>query len=410
MLRKTLRIGSRAFRQEPWQVEKLTDIGTRSIFNEDHDMFRESVRKWFQDTVPRDLEEKWEKQGMCDREAWLKAGEMGLLGVDAPEEVGGIGGDFLSAMIVNEEQAYHNCSGLGFSVHSDICLPYIYKYGTAEQRELIPSFVSGEKILCIGMTEPGTGSDLQGLKTTAVADGDDYVINGSKVFISNGIMADYCILAVVTDPSASNKAGAMSLFLVDTSLPGFNRGKNLKKVGVKANDTAELFFDDLRVPKSAILGGPDCLNQGFGFLMNELARERLMIGVQCAAGLEGMFELTRGYVKERKAFGKELIKLQTIQHRLAEIKTEAAFCRSFVDKAMELQVNEELDYTTASMAKYMVSEKAHVNISKMLQLFGGWGYMWEYPIARAYADSRVAMVYGGANEIMKELIARPIRS
>ncbi|CAG5102095.1 Oidioi.mRNA.OKI2018_I69.chr1.g140.t2.cds [Oikopleura dioica] len=339
-------------------------------------MFRESVRKWFQDNVPRDLEEKWEKQGHVDRDAWLKAGEMGLLGVDAPEEVGGIGGDFLSAMIVNEEQAYHNCSGLGFSVHSDICLPYIYKYGTAEQRELIPSFVSGEKILCIGMTEPGTGSDLQGLKTTAIADGDDYVINGSKVFISNG----------------------------------FNRGKNLKKVGVKANDTAELFFDNLRVPKSAVLGGPDCVNQGFGFLMNELARERLMIGVQCTAGLESMFEQTRAYVKERKAFGKELIKLQTIQHRLAEVKTEAAFCRSFVDKAMELQVNEELDYTTASMAKYMCSEKAHVNISKMLQLFGGWGYMWEYPIARAYADSRVAMVYGGANEIMKELIARPIRS
>lgn len=408
--RSSIRCCSDEFRQEPWQTTSLTEIGTRAIFSEEHDMFRESVRRFFQDNVQRPREEKWEINGMVDREIWLEAGRQGLLCVDTPEEFGGIGGDFLSAMIVNEETAYHNVSALGFSVHGDLCAPYIFKYGTDEQKAIIPSLVAGEKIMCVGMTEPGTGSDLQGLKTIAKKDGDDYIINGSKVFISNGIMADYALLACVTDPDTTNKAAGISLFLVDVNTPGYHKGKLLKKVGLKGQDTAELFFEDMRVPSSAILGGVDGLHQGFNYLMQELARERLMIAVQSIAQLEGSFERTREYVKERKAFGKELIRLQTIQHRLAEVKTEAAVGRAFVDAAMVLQTKDELDYTTASMAKYWCSEMGHKNTSKLLQLFGGWGYMWEYPIARAYADSRAAMIYGGANEIMKELIARPIRS
>jgi len=408
--RRPVRFSSDEFRQEPWQTSNLTEIGTRAIFCEEHDMFRESVRRFFQEHVKRPREAKWEEDGMVDRDIWLEAGRQGLLCVDTPEEFGGIGGDFLSAMIVNEETGYNNTSALGFSVHGDLVAPYIFKYGTAAQQEILPSMVAGEKIACIGMTEPGTGSDLQGLKTNAVRKGDDFIINGSKVFISNGIMADVAILACVTDPKASHMANGISLFMVDTKTPGFNKGRMLKKVGLKGQDTAELYFEDMRVPVSAILGGEDGLNQGFSYLMQELARERLLIAVQGIAVLEGCFELTREYVKERKAFGKELIKLQTIQHRLAEVKTEAAVMRAFVDSAMVLQTKEELDYSTASMAKYWVSEKVHFNISKLLQLFGGWGYMWEYPIARAYADSRAAMIYGGANEIMKELIARPIRS
>jgi len=406
----SIRCCSEDFRSEPWMVDNLTEIGTRAIFSEEHDMFRESVRRFFQDNVPRPREEKWEMDGHVDRDIWLEAGRQGLLLVDTPDEFGGIGGDFLSAMIVNEETGYHNTSALGFSVHGDIVAPYLHKYGSDDQKALLPSMASGEKIACIGMTEPGTGSDLQGLKTTAVKDGDDYIINGSKVFISNGIMADLCVLAAVTDPEASNKAAGISLFVCDTNTPGFNKGKMLKKVGLKGQDTAELFFEDLRLPSSAILGGEEGLNQGFNYLMQELARERLLIAVQAVATLEGSFERTREYVKERKAFGKELIRLQTIQHRLAEVKTEAAVGRSFVDSAMALETKGQLDYTTASMAKYWCSEMAHKNISKLLQLFGGWGYMWEYPIARSYADSRAAMIYGGSNEIMKELIARPIRS
>merc|ERR1711990_648404 len=401
-------VSQRQMRSEPWQGESLIEIGTRTIFSEEHDMFRESVRRFLDENVTMKEMDKWEEQGMVDREIWLKAGEQGLLGVDTPDELGGLGGDFLMSCIVSEEISYNGTSALGWSLHSDIVMPYISKYGTDEQKALLPSMVAGEKIGCIAMTEPGTGSDLQGLKTTAKKDGADYVINGSKVFISNGYMADIPLIAAVTDPQAKNKAAAITLFVVDTATPGFQRGKLLKKVGLKGQDTAELFFEDMRVPASAILGGEDGLNQGFSFLMQELARERLLIGVQSQAMLEGAFERTRDYTKDRMAFGKPLIKLQTIQHRLAEVKTDAAVGRAFCDRAMQLFMEDNLDYTTASMAKYWLSEKAHTNISKCLQLFGGWGYMWEYPIARYYADSRAGMIYGGANEIMKELIARPI--
>lgn len=396
-------------RAEPWQGDNMMEIGARAIFSEEHDMFRESVRKFFNDHVTMADCDRWEANGMVERDIWLKAGEQGLLGVDTPEELGGLGGDFLMACIVSEEMSYNGCSALGWPVHSDIVMPYLSKYGTPEQQALLPAMVSGEKIGCIAMTEPGTGSDLQGLKTTAKKDGDDWVINGSKVFISNGYMADVAIIAAVTNPDAKNKATGISLFVVDTNTPGFSRGKLLKKIGLKGQDTSELFFEDLRVPGSAILGGEeDGLNQGFVYLMQELARERLLIGVQSQAMLEGAFERTRQYTKDRQVFGKPLVKLQTIQHRLAEVKTDAAVGRAFCDSAMRLFMEDNLDYTTASMAKYWLSEKAHLNISKCLQLFGGWGYMWEYPIARYYADSRAGMIYGGANEIMKELIARPI--
>merc|ERR1711953_1309315 len=367
-------IPQRQMRSEPWQGKSLTEIGTRTIFSEEHDMFRESVRKFLEEHVTMTEMDKWEEQGMVDRDIWLKAGEQGLLGVDTPDELGGLGGDFLMSCIVSEEISYNGCSALGFSLQSDIVMPYLSKYGTDEQKALIPALTAGEKISCIAMTEPGTGSDLQGLKTKAVKDGDDYVINGSKVFITNGYMADVAIIAAVTDPSAKRAAEGISLFVVDTKTPGFERGKLLKKIGMKGQDTAELFFNDLRVPSSAILGGESGLNQGFSFLMQELARERLMIGVQSLSMLE------------------------------------AAFGRAFCDSAMRLFMEDNLDYTTASMAKYWLTEKSHLNISKCLQLFGGWGYMWEYPIARYYADSRAGMIYGGANEVMKELIARPIMS
>jgi len=403
-------VSQRQMRSEPWQGESLIDIGTRAIFSEEHDMFRESVRKFLDEHVTMAQMDKWEEQGMVDREIWLKAGEQGLLGVDTPDELGGLGGDFLMSCIVSEEISYNGTSALGFSLQSDIVMPYLSKYGTDEQKALIPALTAGEKISCIAMTEPGTGSDLQGLKTKAVKDGDDYVINGSKVFITNGYMADIAIIAAVTDPNAKRAAEGISLFVVDTKTPGFERGKLLKKIGMKGQDTAELFFNDLRVPSSAVLGGESGLNQGFSFLMQELARERLLIGVQSISMLEGAFERTRSYTKDRMVFGKPLIQLQTIQHRLAEVKTEAAIGRSFCDTAMKLFMEDNLDYTTASMAKYWLTEKSHLNISKCLQLFGGWGYMWEYPIARYYADSRAGMIYGGANEVMKELIARPIMS
>merc|ERR1712131_508511 len=386
----------------------MLDIGTRSIFNEDHDMFRESVRRFFKERI-EPFQNEWDDVGHVPRELWTEAGEMGLLGVNTSDEIGGIGGDFISAMIVAEEQQYIANSSIGWSLHSDICMHCVAKFGTPDQQEkLIQPTLSGHCISAIAMTEPGAGSDLQGIRTVAKRDGDDWILNGSKTFITNGWLSELVIDVAITKPTAKKAAHGISLFLIEDGMEGYNKGKMLKKVGLKGQDTAELFFEDMRLPKSALLGGEEGLNQGFPYLMQELARERLLIAVQAVAVVEGCFERTREYVKERKAFGKELIKLQTIQHRLAEVKTETAVMRSFVDAAMVLQTKEELDYTTASMAKYWVSEKAHMNISKLLQLFGGWGYMWEYPIARAYADSRAAMIYGGANEIMKELIARPI--
>lgn len=396
------------FRREGFQSGRFTDIGTRRIFSAEHDMFRESARQFFaQEVVPHHA--AWEEAGEVDRECWLKAGEWGLLGTNTPEEHGGIGGDWLSACIVHEEQGYVNCSGPGFALHSDIVMPYITNYGTAEQIEkYIPDMTAGRKIGAIAMTEPGAGSDLQGVRTFAKRDGDDYIINGSKVFITNGWLSDVVVVVAITNKEAKSAAHGISLFLVDAGTPGFIKGKKLKKMGLKAQDTAELFFEECRVPASQLLGGENGLNRGFYQLMQELPQERLLIANLCQAACEFMFEETRDYVKQRKAFGKTLANLQTIQHKLAEIKTETAVARAFVDSCNQLHAEGKLDTTTASMAKYYITDLNNTVAYRCVQLFGGWGYMNEYPISKAYVDARVQPIYGGANEIMKELIARSV--
>jgi len=383
----------------------MTDIGLRSIFDEDHDMYRQTVRRFFQDEVaPQHA--KWEEDGQISREIWERAGENGLLGVATPEEAGGIGADFLMSAIVMEEQSYVNCSGPGWALHSDIVMPYITHYGSKEQIEkFIPDMTAGKKIGAIAMTEPGAGSDLQGIRTNAKKDGDDYILNGSKVFITNGWMADVVIVVAITNPQAKSAAHGISLFLVEDGMPGFIKGKKLKKMGMKAQDTAELFFEDVRLPKSALLGKE---GQGFYYLMNELPQERLLIGIMCQAACEFMFEETRKYVRERKAFGKTLSNLQVIQHKLAAMKTEISVCRAFMDNTIARHNSHGLDSSTASMTKYWMSDLQNRIAYECVQLHGGWGFMWEYPVCKTYVDARVQPIYGGSNEIMKELIARQI--
>merc|ERR1711976_208710 len=392
-------------RIEGAQSNNLMDIGTRKIFSGEHDMFRENVRRFFQEEIVPN-HGKWEKDGEISREAWLKAGENGLLGVNTSDELGGIGGDFLSAMIVCEEQSYCNCSGPGFPLHSDIVMPYIAHYGTPEQKEkFIPPMVSGQCITAIAMTEPGAGSDLQGVRTNAKRDGDDWILNGSKVFITNGWMADMSIVVAVTNTEAKSAAHGISLFLVEADMPGFKKGRKLEKIGMKAQDTAELFFDDVRLPSSALLGEA---NKGFYYLMQELPQEHLLIATLAMASCEWMFEEARAYVRQRKAFGRHLSNLQTIQHKLAEIKTDVCVGRAFLDQCLEIHNTKGLDSQMASMAKYWATDLLNKVATQCLQMHGGWGYMWEYPIAKAFVDARVQPIYGGSNEIMKELIARNI--
>lgn len=390
-------------RPEPAQSKSLLDIGTRRIFEDYHDEFRSSVRKFFEkEVVP--YHSQWEEDGEVSRELWLKAGGSGLLGLTTPEEYGGAGADVLSSAIVWEEQSYCNCTGPGFSLHSDIVMPYICNYGTKEQKEkYLPKLASGEWIGAIAMTEPGTGSDLAGVSTTAKKDGSDYLINGSKTFITNGAMAD--VVIVVTKTDASKGAHGVSLFLVERGMKGFERGRKLKKMGLKAQDTSELFFDSVRVSKDHLLGKE---NHGFYYLMQELPQERLLIADMAQASMEACFEMTRKYVKERKAFGQSISQFQTIQHRLAELKTEISVGRAFSDQCLQLHKEKRLDASMASMCKYWITDLQGKVIDSCVQLHGGWGYMWEYGVCKAYVDARVQRIYGGTNEIMKELIARTI--
>uniref|UniRef100_A0A2K6FYK9 Long-chain specific acyl-CoA dehydrogenase, mitochondrial n=1 Tax=Propithecus coquereli TaxID=379532 RepID=A0A2K6FYK9_PROCO len=387
-------------RLETPSAKKLTDIGIRRIFSSEHDIFRESVRKFFQEEViPHHSE--WEKAGEVNRELWEKAGKQGLLGVNIAERHGGIGGDLYSAAVVWEEQAYSNCSGPGFSLHSDIVMPYIANYGSEEQiKQFIPQMTAGKCIGAIAMTEPGAGSDLQGVKTNAKRDGSDWILNGSK-------LSDVVIVVAVTNREARSPAHGISLFLVENGMKGFIKGRKLHKMGLKAQDTAELFFEDVRLPASALLGEE---NKGFYYLMQELPQERLLIADVAIAASEFMFEETRNYVKQRKAFGKTVAHIQTVQHKLAELKTHICVTRAFVDSCLQLHATNRLDSPTASMAKYWASDLQNSVAYDCVQLHGGWGYMWEYPIARAYVDARVQPIYGGTNEIMKELIAREIVS
>jgi len=395
-------------RLEPYDSSRMTDIGTRRIFDEDHDMFREMVRKWFENVVKPE-HHKWEETGTVPREIWEDAGANGLLGCQTPDEIGGIGADVLHAAIVWEEQSYSNCSGPGFALHSDICMPYISHFGTKEQKEkYIPDMTAGKCISAIAMTEPGAGSDLQGIKTYARRDGDDFILNGSKTFITNGQNADLTIVVAITNPEAKSAAHGISLFLIEDGDEGFSKGKNLKKLGMKAQDTSELFFEDVRVPMDRIIGGEKGLNKGFFMLMNELPQERLLIGAMSVAKCEFMFETTRDYILDRKAFGAPIAKMQTIRQDMAHLKTEISMGRAFTDVCIEQHQNSLLTTETASMNKYSMTELEGRVADKCLQLHGGWGYMWEYDICRAYADARVQRIYGGSNEIMKEIISRNI--
>uniref|UniRef100_A0A8C2XQ26 Long-chain specific acyl-CoA dehydrogenase, mitochondrial n=1 Tax=Cyclopterus lumpus TaxID=8103 RepID=A0A8C2XQ26_CYCLU len=385
----------------------MMDIGTRRIFNEDHDIFRRSVRRFYQEEVIPHHKE-WEKEGQVSREVWEKAAEQGMLGVSTPAEHGGIGADLFSRVVTWEEQMYSNCSGPGFTLHSDVVMPYISNYGSEEQiKRFIPEMHAGKCIGAIAMTEPGAGSDLQGVKSYAKRDGSDWILNGNKVFISNGWMADVVVVVAVTDREAKSPAHGISLFLVESGAKGFQKARKLEKIGLKAQDTVEMFFEDVRLPADALLGNA---NQGFYHMMNELPQERLVIGAQAIAGCEFMFEETRSYVTHRKAFGKTIAHLQTVQHKLAELKTEICVGRAFVDNCLLLHAEKRLDTATASMAKYWASDLQNKVATECLQLHGGWGYMWEYPIAKAFVDARVQSIYGGANEIMKELIGRSIVS
>ncbi len=375
----------------------------RTLFEEEHNIFRESVRRFYDEHI-MPYHAQWEKDGHISREAWIEAGKQGLLCMPIPEEYGGLGADKLYSIIMMEEQARAGASGPGFGLHSEIVAPYILNYGTEEQKKkYLPKLVSGEMIGAIAMTEPGAGSDLQGVKTRAIKDGDDYIINGSKTFITNGYMSDLVIVVTKTDPDAGAKG--TSLFLVEAGTPGFEKGRNLDKLGLKAQDTAELFFDDVRVPASNMLGGE---GKGFFCLMQELAWERLQIAIGATATMEAVLEETIEYTKERSAFGKNIIQFQNSKFKLAEMKTEVQIARVFVDKCIEELLKGELDVPTAAMAKYWCSDLENKMIDECLQLHGGYGFMWEYRVARSYADARVQRIYGGTNEIMKEIISRSL--
>lgn len=375
----------------------------RTIFAEEHEQFRESVRRFIESEV-MPHHERWEEQGYVDRDVWTKAAAAGYHCASMPEAYGGVGADIRYSVVLFEEIARAGASGLGFGLHSEIVAPYILHYGSdALKARYLPKLASAEMIGAIAMTEPGAGSDLQGVRTTAVRDGDHYVLNGSKIFITNGWHADVVIVVARTTPEGGSKG--TSLFVVDAGMAGFSKGKRLKKVGMKAQDTSELFFDGVRVPAGNLLGEE---NRGFVYLMQELPWERLQIAISAIASAEAALAWTLDYTRERRAFGRAVIDFQTSRHALAELKSEIQIGRVFVDKCIELQLAGKLDAATASMAKYWTTDLQFKVIDRCVQLHGGYGYMWEYPIARAWADSRVQQIYGGTNEIMKELIARTL--
>ena len=377
---------------------------TATFFDQEHEDFRASVRAFLQrEVVP--FHDQWEKDGQVDREVWTKAGAAGLLCFDVDEEYGGAGiKDFRYNMIVSDEIGRVGASGLGFPVHSDIIVPYISSLGTDEQKaRWLPGLVNGELISAIAMTEPGAGSDLQGIRTTAVDKGDHYVLNGSKTFISNGIMSDLVIVVCRTNPEAGHQG--ISLLVVERGMAGFERGRNLEKMGLKAQDTAELFFDNVEVPKANLLG-----EEGSGFisLMVNLPQERISIAAIAVAACEHVLQLCLDYAKEREAFGRPIGKFQHNRFLLAEMATEVRIARVFVNDCV-LKLNAgEVDTSLASMAKWWTTELQKKVVDQGVQLHGGYGYMMEYPIAKAYVDSRIQTIYGGTTEIQKEIIGRSL--
>ena len=376
----------------------------RTVYEPEHELFRDSVKKFLEaEAVP--YHEQWEEDGQIDRAFWHKAGEQGFLCPTVPEQYGGVGVDFRYNSILNEETYRLGLNGVGgLTLHSDVVVPYLIHHGSEALKEkYLPKCVSGEVILAIAMTEPGTGSDLQGIKTTAQRDGDEYVINGAKTFISNGQLADLVVVVCKTDVNAGAKG--ISLILVEAGTPGFDKGKRLKKLGLKAQDTSELFFQDVGVPAGNLLGKE---GEGFRYLMGGLSQERLSIAVGAIASAESILQQTVAYVNDRKAFGNSIATFQNTQFKLAEMDTELTSARVFLDKCLELLVMDKLDAVTASKAKLLTTELQNKVIDECLQLHGGYGFMWEYPVARAYADARVQKIYGGTSEIMKLIISREL--
>ncbi|SDS30919.1 acyl-CoA dehydrogenase [Halopseudomonas xinjiangensis] len=377
----------------------------QSVSKQEVDLFRDSVIKLLHDEVAPHYE-AWEKASIVPRTLWNTLGDAGLLCVDLQEGCGGCAAPFRFSVVVVEELARMGFGALATNVmvHSDIVAPYLNHLGTEEQKQRwLPGMASGATVGAIAMTEPGTGSDLQAMRTSATKDGNDYVLNGSKTFITNGQHADLVVVAAKTDPAAGAKG--ISLFLVDASLPGFSRGRNLAKIGQHSGDTSELFFSNLRVPASALLGEE---GRGFVYLMQELPRERLMIGALGVAAARGALDMTIAYVQERELFGQKLSQLQNTRFELARMETECRINAAFVDQCIEQYQRGELDAATASMAKYSATEMQCRVSDGCLQLFGGYGYSSEYPISRAFVDARVQRIYGGTSEVMKEVIARSL--
>lgn len=377
----------------------------RSLFSPEHESFRDSFRR-FMDKEIAPFHAQWEEQGYVDRAVWNKAGGNGFLCMTMPEAYGGSGADKLYSVVQMEELARGGFSGIGYGLHSEIVAPYILHYGTeAQKQKYLPQLASGQMVGAIAMSEPAAGSDLQGIKTTAIRQPDgNYLLNGSKTFITNGWHADLVIVVAKTNPAAGAKG--TSLMLVERGMPGFEVGKRLKKLGLKAQDTSELFFNDVKVPFDNLLGGEAHENKGFICLMEQLPWERLQIAITAVASAQAAIDWTLAYVKERKVFGQPLSSYQNTRYTLAELQTEVQVARVFVDKCVELVAQDKLDTATASMAKYWCSDLQCKVMDECVQLFGGYGYMWEYPITRAYADARVQRIYGGTNEIMKEVISR----
>ena len=375
----------------------------RTLFTADHEAFRDSVRRFIErEIVPHHA--AWEDQGYVDREIWRKAGANGLLCQTMPEDYGGAGVDKLFSIVQIEELTRAGCTGIGFGLHSEIVAPYLLRYGTeAQKQRWLPRLASGDTIGAIAMSEPAAGSDLQGIRTTAIRQSDHYLLNGSKTFITNGWHADLVIVVAKTNPEAGAKG--TSLLVVERGMAGFERGRRLKKLGLKAQDTSELFFDNVKVPLENLLGAE---NSGFVSLMQELPWERLQIAIAAVESAQAAIDRTLAYVKDRQAFGQAVAAFQNTRFTLAELQTQVQVARVFVDRCIELLMAQRLDTATASMAKYWTSDLECKVIDECLQLHGGYGFMWEYPIARQFADSRVQRIYGGTNEIMKLLIARSL--
>lgn len=380
-------------------------LPNRAIHDEDHQLLRQSVRRFLATEVAPNFE-RWEAAGIVDRSMWARGGEAGLLCPQVPEEFGGAAGDFRMNAVIVEEFAYSGFAGptSDFSVHSDVCCGYLLTYATPEQKaRWLPKMVSGELVCAIAMTEPGTGSDLQGIQTRAERIGDDYVVTGQKTFISNGQMCDLVLVVARTSREAGSKA--MSIIAVETNRDGFRRGRNLDKLGQLSADTSEMFFDAVRVPAANLLGAE---GRAMAMLMSELPQERLIIAITSMGAAQKAFDITRDYTRERKAFGQPIADMQATRHRLADLKTELAVGWAFIDQCLARHIRKDLSTQDASMAKLWASEMHGRVVDHCVQLFGGYGFMREYEICRLYADARVQRIYGGTSEIMRELISRSL--